>query len=150
MKLMMKMKMMTTKGKKVKKKCKRTFLSLSLSLFSLSSVKAPLQVRPVDPLQRDHERRRPQRQVLLLRDAPQVRERRRHRLVEAPLDLLGAPLEVLDVLDPLEERDGDAAAAGELFFFVVVVVVVVLLLLLCCCCCVVVGGGGGGVGEETE
>ena len=78
----------------------------------------------MDPLQRHHERRRPQRQALLLGDPPEVGKGRRHRLVEAPLDLLGAPLEVLDVLDPLEERDGDAAAAGELLVVVVVVVVV--------------------------
>ena len=81
------------------------------------SIETAHQVRPVDPLERDDERRCPQRQLLLLRDPPEVSERRRHRLVEAPLGLLGRPAEVLDVLDPLEERDGDAAAAGELSGF---------------------------------
>ena len=45
-----------------------------------------MQVRPRHPLQRDDERRRPQRQPLLRGDPPHVLERRRHGLVE-PLRL---------------------------------------------------------------
>ena len=120
---------MTTEGEKVKGNLKKIYgekmktfslfslsLSLSLPLNSAVSVEAPLQVRAVHPLQRHHKRRSPQRQPFLLRHAPQVPERRRHRLVEPFLHFLDRPPKVLDVLDPLEERDGDSPAASILFF----------------------------------
>ena len=114
----------------MKRKKNRAKNSLSLSLggrgeegaesFPLplplrtGSIEAALQVRPVDPLQRHYERRRPQWQLLFLGDAPQVREGGSHRLVQLRFNFLLHPLEVLDVLYPLEEAHGDAAAAGEL------------------------------------
>jgi len=62
------------------------FSSLSRDLSSFL-VEAPVQVSPRDPLQRDHEGGGAQRQPLLARDAPDVLEGGRHRLVE-PLFLL--------------------------------------------------------------
>lgn len=71
----------------------------------LNSVKASVDLCARHLLQRLYESRHPQRHALVLVYGPDLVEGISHLSVEAAVDVLLVPLEVLQVLNPLEEAD---------------------------------------------